>query len=181
MSFIVIILVFCRRRFLLFTGKTPFFKRFWIHPETWLITHLETKIKKPRLRRSDDNHCVNWSNKFTVYSAWISIRIIGMTGWWCAWKSCQWLSFLFGIAFNTVTWYNYFWFCSTAIFYTGIVCSSFNIQYKSTGVGLLSSLDEIRLRRTIRSVFSCNIGTFRWKEGYNFCFGNLTTIIRGIY
>ena len=42
----------------------------------------------------------------------------------------------------------------------GMVRSSFNIQYQSTGIGSLSLLVEIEPRRSIRGVFSCNIDTF---------------------
>ena len=35
-----------------------------------------------------------------------------------------------------------------------MVCSSFNIQYQSTGVGSLPSLSEIELRRTVQGLFS---------------------------
>ena len=42
-----------------------------------------------------------------------------------------------------------------------IVCSSFNIQYQSTGVGPLSSLGKIRPRRRARTEFIIGYGTFR--------------------
>ena len=40
---------------------------------------------------------------------------------------------------KNLKWYdvNMFWFCSTAIFWTGIVCSSFNIQNQRAGSGSL--------------------------------------------
>ena len=43
---------------------------------------------------------------------------------------------------------------TTTNFFKGMVSSYFNIQYQSTGVGSLSLLDEIELRRSIRGVFS---------------------------
>ena len=42
-----------------------------------------------------------------------------------------------------------------------MVCGSFNIQYQSTGVGSLPSLDEIKLERSIRYLFLSIYGTFR--------------------
>ena len=45
---------------------------------------------------------------------------------------------------------------------TGMVCSSFNIQYQSTGVDSLPSLDEFGLERSIRGFFLSTYGTFRW-------------------
>ena len=43
-----------------------------------------------------------------------------------------------------------------------MVRSSFNIQYQSTGIGSLSSLDEIELKRSVRGLFLSTYGTFRW-------------------
>ena len=43
-----------------------------------------------------------------------------------------------------------------------MVCSSFNIQYKSTRIGSLSLLDEIESIRSLRCLFLSLYGTFRW-------------------
>ena len=43
-----------------------------------------------------------------------------------------------------------------------MVCSSFNIQYKSTGIGSLSLLDEIEFIRSLRCLFLSPYGTFPW-------------------
>ena len=43
-----------------------------------------------------------------------------------------------------------------------MVCSSFNIQYKSTWVGSLSLLDEIESIQSLRCLFLSPYGTFRW-------------------
>ena len=40
-------------------------------------------------------------------------------------------------------------------FFKGMVCSSFNIQYQSTGVGSLSSLDEIDEEKVYWVYFKC--------------------------
>ena len=37
--------------------------------------------------------------------------------------------------------------------FEGMISSSFNIQHQSTGIGALSSLDEIALRRSTRGFF----------------------------
>ena len=63
---------------------------------------------------------------------------------------------------NLKSYSKYFVFCSTAIYQTGTVCGSFNIQYQSTGVGSLPSLSEIELRRSIRGWGLSTCGTFRW-------------------
>ena len=48
----------------------------------------------------------------------------------------------------------------TAIFKTGMVYRSFNIQYQNTGIGSLPSLDEIELRQTLQGVLLWQYGTF---------------------
>ena len=54
-----------------------------------------------------------------------------------------------------------FVFCSTSIFKPWTVCSSFNIQYQSTGIGSLSLLDKIESIRSLRRLFLSLYGTFR--------------------
>ena len=50
---------------------------------------------------------------------------------------------------------NYACFHSLQLFLPITVCSSINIQYQSTGVGSLSLLGKIELRRSIRGGISC--------------------------
>ena len=54
------------------------------------------------------------------------------------------------------------YFAPPLIFKTGMVRSSFNIWYQSTGNGSLPSLSEIELRQSIWGVFLFNKGSFRW-------------------
>ena len=53
-----------------------------------------------------------------------------------------------------------------------MVCSSFNIQYQSTGVGSLPSLSEIELRRTVRGLFSYSITLSDGRACIKYVIGN---------
>ena len=43
-----------------------------------------------------------------------------------------------------------------------MVRSSLNVQYQSTGIGSLPSLDEIQLEQSIQGLFLSTYGTFQW-------------------
>ena len=45
---------------------------------------------------------------------------------------------------------------TTTKFFEGMVSSSFNIQYQSTGVDSLSSLDENKLKWSVQDLIECN-------------------------
>ena len=62
------------------------------------------------------------------------------------------------------------------IFWEGMVCSSVNIQYQSTEIGLFPSMDEIELKQSIRYFFSKHLRHFPMDMFVNIFSGNVAKI-----
>ena len=99
-----------RRGCHLFTGKNPTYAqaiiKVFAHNTVYCVSSssfllfcaVQEKWKIKNITMVDFNN--------TALNDWLintGIWIVEMNGGWCGWKSCQWLSFWYGIAFNRVT------------------------------------------------------------------------------
>ena len=138
------------------TGKkTRFFKVFKVAGKTCITTVSKKSSKKkvttrPWWTSNANSSTIRWWIRAYEWTKWplgsmLETHPSGILSYWKIKKLQQ---------YDVI-----FIFCSTAIF---LVCSSFNIQYQSTGIGSMPSLSEIELKRSVRGLFLSTYGTFRW-------------------